>query len=95
MAGVSQSTPYPPGGTYDHDSNGELTGRVTDNARTSIDAVGKRRQYSGEEALRRDRDGLAYISKQFVRFASLACVMKAAISTRYSNCANAATSCIA
>jgi predicted amidohydrolase YtcJ len=68
MADVSKSTPNPPGGTYDRDSNGELTGRVTDNARTRIDAVGKRRQYSGEEALRRDRDGLAYISKQFVRF---------------------------
>jgi predicted amidohydrolase YtcJ len=68
MAGISKSTPNPPGGTYDRDSNGDLTGRVTDNARTRIDSVGKRRQYSGEEALRRDRDGLAYISKQFVRF---------------------------
>jgi predicted amidohydrolase YtcJ len=68
MAGVGKSTPNPPGGTYDRDSNGELTGRVTDNARARIDSVGKRRQYSGEEALRRDRDGLAYISKQFVRF---------------------------
>jgi predicted amidohydrolase YtcJ len=68
MAGISKSTPNPPGGTYDRDSNGDLTGRVTDKARTRIDAVGMRRQYSGEEALRRDRDGLAYISKQFVRF---------------------------
>lgn len=68
MAGISKSTPNPPGGTYDRDSKGELTGRVTDNARTRIDAIGKRRQYSGEEALRRDRDGLAFISKQFVRF---------------------------
>ncbi len=68
MAGVSKSTPNPPGDTCDCDPNGELTGRVTENARTRIDAVGKRRQYSGEEALRRDRDGLAYISKQFVRF---------------------------
>jgi predicted amidohydrolase YtcJ len=68
MAGVSNSTPNPPGGTYDRDSSGELTGRVTDNARARIDSVGKHRQYSGEEALRRDRDGLAYISKQFVRF---------------------------
>jgi predicted amidohydrolase YtcJ len=68
MADVSKSTPNPLGGTYDRDSNGELTGRVTDKARARIDAVGKHRQYSGEEALRRDRDGLAYISKQFVRF---------------------------
>jgi predicted amidohydrolase YtcJ len=68
MAGIGKSTPNPPGGTYDRDSNGELTGRVTDNARTRIDAVSKRRQFTGEEALKRDRDGLAYISKQFVRF---------------------------
>jgi predicted amidohydrolase YtcJ len=68
MAGVTKSTPNPPGGTYDRDSHGELTGRVTDNARTRIDAVGRRREYSGEDALRRDRDGLAFISKQFVRF---------------------------
>ena len=68
MAGIDKSTPNPAGGTYDRDATGELTGRVTDNARSRVDAVGKRRQYSGEEALRRDRDGLAFISKQFVRF---------------------------
>jgi predicted amidohydrolase YtcJ len=68
MAGVGKTTPNPPGGTYDRDIHGELTGRVTDNARTRIDAVGKRRQFSGEEALRRDREGLSFISKQFVRF---------------------------
>lgn len=68
MAGIDKSTPNPPGGTYDRDADGELTGRVTDNARTRIDAVGKRRRYSADEALRRDRDGLAFISKQFVRF---------------------------
>jgi predicted amidohydrolase YtcJ len=68
IAGVGKSTVDPPGGTFDRDACGELTGRVTDNARTRIDAVGKRRVYSGDEALRRDRDGLAYISKQFVRF---------------------------
>jgi predicted amidohydrolase YtcJ len=68
MAGVTASTPNPPGGTYDKDASGELTGRVTDNARPRIDAVGKQAVYSGEEALKRDREGLAYISKQFVRF---------------------------
>jgi predicted amidohydrolase YtcJ len=68
MAEITNSTPNPPGGTYDRDANGNLTGRVTDNARTRVDAVGKRRSFSGEEAMKRDRDGLAYISKQFVRF---------------------------
>jgi hypothetical protein len=68
MAGIDRGTPDPAGGTYDRDARGELTGRVTDNARTRIDAVGKRREFAGAEALQRDRDGLAYISKQFVRF---------------------------
>jgi predicted amidohydrolase YtcJ len=68
MAGIDKATPNPPGGTYDRDANGELTGRVTDNARTRMDAVGKRREYSGDEALRRDAKGLSFISKQFVRF---------------------------
>jgi len=68
LAGITKTTPNPPGGTVDRDANGELTGRVTDNARLRIDAVGKRLPFSAEEALRRDRDGLAYISKQFVRF---------------------------
>jgi predicted amidohydrolase YtcJ len=68
LAGVGKATADPPGGTFDRDANGELTGRVTDNARERMDAVGRRREYSGDEALRRDREGLAYISKQFVRF---------------------------
>ena len=55
-------------GTYDRDTHGDLNGRVTDNARDVFDKVGKRSTYSPEESLRRDRDGLAYISKQFVRF---------------------------
>ena len=68
LAGVDKATVDPAGGTFDRDAHGELTGRVTDNARTRMDAVGRRRVFAGEEALRRDREGLAYISKQFVRF---------------------------
>jgi predicted amidohydrolase YtcJ len=68
MAGITNTTPNPAGGTYDRDANGNLTGRVTDKARARIDAVGKRRKFSPDEAMKRDRDGLAYISKQFVRF---------------------------
>jgi predicted amidohydrolase YtcJ len=68
MAGITSNTPNPAGGTYDRDANGNLTGRVTDNARNRIDVVGKRRKFSPDEAMKRDRDGLAYISKQFVRF---------------------------
>jgi hypothetical protein len=68
MAGIERDTPNPAGGTFDRDANGELTGRVTDRARDVFDQVGKHKTYTGEEALSRDRDGLAFISKQFVRF---------------------------
>jgi len=68
MAGVTKSTPGMAGGTYDHDASGELNGRVTDRAMDVFDKVGKRTTYSADETMRRDRDGLAYISKQFVRF---------------------------
>jgi predicted amidohydrolase YtcJ len=68
MAGIKRDTPNPAGGTFDRDANGELTGRVTDRARDVFDKVGKHKSYEGEEAMGRDRDGLAYISKQFVRF---------------------------
>jgi len=68
MAGITKSTPGMAGGTYDHDASGELNGRVTDLAMDVFDKVGKRTTYSADETMRRDRDGLAYISKQFVRF---------------------------
>ena len=68
MARISRSTPNMASGTYDRDANGDLNGRVTDNARDVFDKVGKHTTYSPTESLRRDRDGLAYISKQFARF---------------------------
>jgi predicted amidohydrolase YtcJ len=68
MAGVTRATPNPPGGTYDKGPDGELNGRVTDLATRVFDGVGKRRAFSPDEAARRSRDGLAHISKQFVRY---------------------------
>ena len=68
MAGITRATPDMASGTYDRDTLGDLNGRVTDNARDVFDKVGRRSTYSPEETLRRDRDGLAYISKQFARF---------------------------
>jgi hypothetical protein len=68
LAGVDRHTPNPVGGTYDHDENGELTGRVTDRAQDVFDNVGKRETFAAEQIGQRDRDGLAYISKQFVRY---------------------------
>jgi len=68
MADINKSTPNPPGGTYDRDANGDLNGRVTDRATAAINRVGKREQISEAEREKRDRDGLAFISKQFVRY---------------------------
>jgi predicted amidohydrolase YtcJ len=68
LAGVNKNTPDPPGGTFDRDPNGELNGRVTDRARNVFNNKGTRRTYTPEQTLQRDRDGLAHISKQFVRY---------------------------
>jgi predicted amidohydrolase YtcJ len=68
MAGINKNTPNPPGGTFDRDANGELNGRVTDRARSALNSVGRRPTFTEAQRLQRDRDGLAYISKQFVRY---------------------------
>jgi predicted amidohydrolase YtcJ len=41
---------------------------VTDRARDVFNKIGKRPTFTAEEKAQRDRDGLAYISKQFVRY---------------------------
>lgn len=68
LAGIDKHTPNRMGGTYDHDQNGELNGRVTDQAREVFNNVGKRETFTAEQKEQRDRDGLAYISKEFVRY---------------------------
>jgi predicted amidohydrolase YtcJ len=68
MAGINKDTPNRMGGTYDHDANGELSGRVTDRARDVFNGVGQRETYTAEQKEQRQRDGLAFISKQFVRY---------------------------
>jgi predicted amidohydrolase YtcJ len=68
MADVNKNTPNPSGGTFDRDANGELNGRVTDRARAVFNRVGKRQAFTEAETFQRDRDGLAFISKQFVRY---------------------------
>src|SRR5215469_8832298 len=68
LAGVDKHTPNRTGGTYDRDENGELNGRVTDRARDVFANVGKRETFTPAQKEQRDRDGLAYISKQFVRY---------------------------
>ncbi len=68
MADINKNTPNPPGGTFDRDADGNLNGRVTDRATGAINRVGKRPAFTPEQMAQRDRDGLAYISKQFVRY---------------------------
>jgi predicted amidohydrolase YtcJ len=68
LAGVTRNTPDPAGGTFDKDSSGELSGRVTDRARNVFGNVSPRPAFSAEETARRNRDGLAHISKQFARY---------------------------
>jgi predicted amidohydrolase YtcJ len=68
MAGVTDATPNPPGGTFDRGPDGRLNGRVTDRANAVFEGVGRRETFSPEETARRRRDGMAFISKQFVRY---------------------------
>jgi len=68
MAGVTKNTPNPPGGTFDRDPNGELNGRVTDRARNVFNGIGSRVTFNPQEIEQRERDGIAHISKQFVRY---------------------------
>jgi predicted amidohydrolase YtcJ len=68
LANVTRDTPNPSGGTFDKDANGDLNGRVTDLARSVFDRVGTRPTYSADQRATRERDGVAHISKQFVRF---------------------------
>ena len=68
MADINKNTPNPPGGTFDRDADGALNGRVTDRAMYALNKVGKRPAFTTEQTLQRNREGLAYISKQFVRY---------------------------
>src|SRR5579862_1973839 len=68
MAGITKDTPSMASGTYDKDEHGELNGRVTDKAREVFVKVGQRVKLTPEQTLQRNRDGLAFISKQFVKY---------------------------
>ena len=68
LAHVTPATSNPPGGTFDKNVAGALTGRVTDRARSVFDGVGTRASFTAEQRAERNRNGLAHISKQFVRY---------------------------
>ena len=67
LAGVTRDTPNPPGGTFDRDADGNLTGRVTDRATAVFDSVGLRPTYTAEQRAERQIAAMAYISDQFAR----------------------------
>lgn len=68
LAKITRETPNMESGTYDRDANGDLNGRVTDRARNVFNGVGAEPTLTPEQNAQRDRDGLSYISKQFVRY---------------------------
>jgi predicted amidohydrolase YtcJ len=64
LAGITKDTPDPPDGRFFRE-NGELTGRVAENARDVFDKVGKTESFSPEEQRDRARKGMAHMSKLF------------------------------
>jgi predicted amidohydrolase YtcJ len=67
LAGVTKNTPQPFGGTFDHGSDGELNGRVTDNAQDIFAKVGTYPVFTEAEQFSRAKAGIAHLSKQFAR----------------------------
>lgn len=68
LAGITKTTPDVQGGTYDKLPNGELSGRVTDAARTVIERSGHRPTYTTAQKFERATKGFAHISSQYVRY---------------------------
>src|SRR3954471_18645766 len=64
LARITKESHAPAGGTFDRDVNGELNGRVTDRAMDALESAGTRAQFSVADRERRERDGMAHISKQ-------------------------------
>ena len=68
MAGITNTTPDPMGGTYDKDLEGQLNGRVTDRATAPLRDIGLRQSFTEAQQIARARDGIAHISKEFARY---------------------------
>jgi predicted amidohydrolase YtcJ len=64
LAGITAQTPDPPDGRF-FKENGELNGRVAENARSVFSRVGKRETFSPAERRERARKGMAHMSKLF------------------------------
>src|SRR3954469_3264826 len=64
LAGITNQTPDPPDGRFFRE-NGELNGRVAENARNVFNRVGKRETFTPEQRRDRARKGMAHMSKLF------------------------------
>jgi predicted amidohydrolase YtcJ len=64
LAGITAQTPDPPDGRFFRE-NGELNGRVAENARDVFDKVGNRETFTPEQRRARARAGMKYISELF------------------------------
>ena len=64
LAGITKDTPDPPDGRFFRE-NGELTGRVAENARRVFNGVGKRETFTREQQRERARNGMRYMSQLF------------------------------
>ena len=68
LAGVTEATPDPQGGTYDKDASGRLNGRVTDTAMAVFREAGTRPVFTPAELARRGEAGAAHMSKSYARY---------------------------
>jgi predicted amidohydrolase YtcJ len=64
LAGITKDTPDPDDGRFFRD-NGELNGRVAENARGVFSRVGKRETFTAEQRRDRARNGMRYMSELF------------------------------
>ncbi len=76
LAGIGDQTPNPPGGRFERDAAGHLTGRVSDRAKAVFYKVGRRKTFDaaavGLDGPRNPEqaeiEGLAHMSKMFARY---------------------------
>jgi hypothetical protein len=65
LAGVTPSTPDPPGGRFFRDESGDLSGKVAEHARAVFAKAGKREQFTPEQNRERGRAGMRHMSELF------------------------------
>jgi predicted amidohydrolase YtcJ len=68
LAGVNRDTPDPAGGTFDRDSKGELTGRITDSAMDAFYTPKIMPSLNKAADPARARAAAAFMSSQFARY---------------------------